>query len=147
MAKAAILLHKATQRFELDQFSSLAGDVGLQQVVPGNHVRSVRFNVRFGSLADILTSPRHVRIIPITDIRQCRWDVRKVPLADIRVRVETRAVKCWYGSLGWTLSLLGISGTRDFASVDHSDQLRHRFGAQLSHSIGAMHLYGNHAHP
>jgi hypothetical protein len=49
MAKAAILLHKATQRFELDQFSSLAGEVGLQQVVLGNRVRSVRFNVRFGS--------------------------------------------------------------------------------------------------
>ena len=67
MAKAAILLHKATQRFELHQFSSLAGEVGLQQVVLGNRVRSVRFNVRFGSKADLAMTDPNVRFVPIAD--------------------------------------------------------------------------------
>jgi hypothetical protein len=45
-------------------FSSLAGEVGLQQVVLGNRVRSVRFNVRFGSFADIRTAKLAVRFVP-----------------------------------------------------------------------------------
>ena len=70
MAKAAILLHKATQRFELHQFSSLAGEVGLQQVVLGNRVRSVRFNVRFGSKADVARSATLVRFVPEAGIAE-----------------------------------------------------------------------------
>ena len=40
-------------------------------------------NVRYGSLADIATSPRHVRFTPITDIYQRGLHVRFVPEADM----------------------------------------------------------------
>ena len=33
-------------------------------------------NVRFGSLADIGSRPRHIRLPPKADIGRCNWNVR-----------------------------------------------------------------------
>ena len=47
-------------------------------------------NVRFGSLADMATSPRDVRFTPIPDMRRTTWHVRFVPLTEDQQESQQR---------------------------------------------------------
>ena len=73
-------------------------------------VPKLGWDVRFGSLADMLTNPRHVRFTPITDVGQGKLHTHRSPVRLKRVDapismnlIQLSAWPCWRWLLGRVL--------------------------------------------